>query len=119
MYLATFFSKNSLWAKTTKMIKSDPKARFFQYFETFCNWLEMSTNKNWYCYLPYCTKPVSGKILALKLAWKAFNQLVYRMLWSQIPPVWMARSQIPPVWMARSHWFFAWWQTARIGKKFN
>ena len=71
LYLAAFFHKNSQQPKPKKKkkIKIDLETRFFHYFENFCNWflLEVSFNKNLYCYLSYCTNPISGKILALQL----------------------------------------------------
>ena len=57
LYLAGFFRKSSLWAKTTKI-------EFFLYLDF---WLETQLNENWYCYLFYCTNPISVEILVLEL----------------------------------------------------
>ena len=64
-----FLRKTPFGQKQQKMIESEPKTRCFHYFEKFCNWFlrEMFFNRNWCCYLAYCTNHISGEILVLEL----------------------------------------------------
>ena len=112
LYLATFFHKNSLQAKTKKMIQSDPKTRFFHFLKNFAIYF------CWKCPLIkiyaviYLTVqiPNLGKFLLFSYNLKGFQ------------PISLQDSLITntsPVWMTGSHWFFACRQTVRTGKGFN
>ena len=75
-----FLGKILFGQKRQNMLKNDHKIGFYLYFEKFCRWflLETYLNKNWYCYLFYCTNQISGEILVF--------ELLLERLWSHISP---------------------------------
>ena len=78
----------------------DSKIGFFLYIDKFCRWflLETYLNKNWYLF--YCTNLIFGELSFLSYSWKGFQHIYSDGT-------------------TGSHWFFAYRQIARRGKKFN
>ena len=109
--LSHIFSQKLPIGKNKKNNQKWPKNKVFHFLKNF------AIDFCWKCPLikiyvvTYLTvqMPYLGKFLLYSYNLKGFQQLVYRILWSQIPPVWMAGS----------YWFFACRQTVRIGKNFN
>ena len=106
------FSQKLPTGKNKKMIKSDPKTRFFHFLKNFAIYF------CWKCPLIkiyaviYLTVqiPYLGKFLLFSYNLKGFQ------------PISLQDSLITntsPVWMTGSHWFFACRQTVKTGKGFN